>query len=140
MGTGYMVINMNPNQTIFDAETFIEEAQQKWPGCQTYKETRRGMNSDAGANIDPIDAPSFMVHHFSGNHMIDIDGNPFNSAEVAAWIRATNPDSSLELWFTDEYFSGHTILFPGITAQEVLDNWVDHDEHDPYVEYPQYFH
>ena len=81
-----------------------------------------------------------MIHHFSDNHMIDVDGNPFNSAEVASWVRSLHPDPSFDLWFTDEYFSGHTILFPGITPEQVLDNWIDHREHDPYIEYPQYFH
>lgn len=81
-----------------------------------------------------------MIHHFPDNHMISVDGNPYNSAEVAAWVRSLLLDPDLDLWLIDNVLSGHTILFPGITAQEVLDNWVDHDEHDPYIEYPQYFH
>ena len=71
--------------------------------------------------------------------MISVDGNPYNSAEVAAWARSLLPDPNLALWLIDQPFSGHTVLFPGITPQQVLDNWVDHSEHDPYTEYPQYF-
>ncbi|MBO3724466.1 hypothetical protein J5X07_05385 [Actinomyces bowdenii] len=72
--------------------------------------------------------------------MISIDGLPEQSTEVAAWVRSIHPDPDLTLWYTDNSFSGRTVLTPGITPQEVLDNWVDHDEHDPYIEYPQYFH
>nr|WP_315547324.1 hypothetical protein [Actinomyces oris] len=44
------------------------------------------------------------------------------------------------LWFTTSVFDGHTVLTPGITPQQVIDQWVNHTEHDPYIEYPQYFH
>ena len=37
MGVNYMILTMNPNQTIFDADTFIAETQRRWPGCQAYK-------------------------------------------------------------------------------------------------------
>ena len=50
MGVNYMILTMNPNQTIFDADTFIKEAQQNWPECRTYKEERDHMNTDAGAD------------------------------------------------------------------------------------------
>ena len=43
------------------------------------------------------------------------------------------------LWFTTDNFDGHTVLTPGITPQQVIEQWVDHREHDPYVEYPEYF-
>lgn len=139
MGTGYMIITMDPNQTIFDANTFIAEAQQQWPGCQTYRKTEYFI-ADAGANISLLDSSSFMIDHFPDNHMISVDGTPEHAAEVAAWVRSLFPDPNHILWLLDGVLSGHTVLFPGITPQEVLDNWVDHDEHDPYVEYPQYFH
>ena len=48
------------------------------------------------------------------------------------------PDPSLVPWFTTDNFDGHTVLTPGITSQQVIDQWVDHREHDPYAEYPEY--
>ena len=72
--------------------------------------------------------------------MISVDGTPEQAAEVAAWVRSLLPNPNLDLWILDNHLSGHTVLFPGITPEQVLDNWVDHREHDPYVEYPQYFH
>ena len=141
MGVNYMILTMNPNQTIFDADTFIAETQRRWPGCQAYKNKKESNSfTDAGANIDSASTTPFMVYHFIDRHMISVDGDLFDAAEVAAWVRSLLPDSNLDLWLIDNVLSGHTILFPGITPQEVLDNWVDHDEHDPYVEYPQYFH
>ncbi|WP_315034871.1 hypothetical protein [Actinomyces oris] len=44
------------------------------------------------------------------------------------------------LWFTANVFDGNTVLTPGITPQQVIDQWGNHTEHDPYIEYPQYFH
>ena len=71
--------------------------------------------------------------------MVSTDGTLDQAAEVAAWVRRVNPDPGLVLWFTDQSFSGHTVLRPGIAPEQVTANWVDHSEHDPYTEYPDYF-
>lgn len=42
--------------------------------------------------------------------MISVDGNPYSSAEVAAWARPLLPDPNLALWLIDRSFSGHTVL------------------------------
>lgn len=139
MSVNYLILTVSSSQTIFDASTFIEEVRQRWPGCHAYRETREAMNADAGANVRPTNSSPFTIHHFSKNRMISVDGMTEQAAEVAAWTRSLLPDPNLDLWCTDNFFSGHTILFPGITPQQALDNWVDHREHDPYVEYPEYF-
>lgn len=59
MGVRHLILTMNPSQTMFDADTFIEEAQRRWPRCQAYKKTEY-FTSDAGANISPP-----QMHHHS---------------------------------------------------------------------------
>ena len=71
--------------------------------------------------------------------MVSTEGTPDQAAEVAAWVRQANPDRGLVLWFVDDSFSGHIVLYPGITPEQITANWVDHSEHDPYTEYPDYF-
>ena len=139
MGVSHMIITTSPRDFMFDTDAFIREAQRRWPGCEVFREIREKDPSDATVQISPQNKPSFSVDHFPDNQMVSIDGNPDNSAEVAAWVRQMHPNPDLVLWFIDESFSGHTVLFPGITAQEVLDNWADHSEHNPYTEYPDYF-
>ena len=71
------------------------------------------------------------------NQLISASGLDFEeAANIAAWVRSLNPDPNLVLWFTTSVFDGHTVLTPGITPQQVIDRWVDHAEHDPYIEYP----
>ena len=139
MGVGYMVLVPDPDQMIFDADTFIEEAQAKWPGCHFYVEDPRKHISDAGVRVDPGDDPPFTIAHFPDRRMLSIDGNPFNSAEVAVWVRELYPDPDLVLWLIDNGFAAHVVLHPGITTDEIHAGWVDHHEHDPYEEFPQYF-
>ena len=84
--------------------------------------------------------PSTIISHFADGRLISVDGADFEEAvEIAAWVRSLNSDPDVVLWFTSSAFDGHTVLTPGITPQQVLERWVDHREHDPYVEYPQYF-
>ena len=82
------------------------------------------------------------VSHFRDNKLISADGalDFEEAANIAAWVRSLNPDPNLMLWFTTTVFDGHTVLTPDITPQQVIDQWVNHTEHDPYIEYPQYFH
>lgn len=95
--------------------------------------------TDARLTTTP-DGASTIISHFADGRLISVDGADFEEAvEIAAWVRSLNPDPDVVLWFTTSAFDGHTVLTPGITPQQVLDQWVDHREHDPYVEYPQYF-
>ncbi|WP_279745280.1 hypothetical protein [Rothia aeria] len=95
--------------------------------------------TDADIIITP-DGASTIISHFADGRLISVDGADFEEAvEIAAWVRSLNPDPDVVLWFTSSAFDGHTVLTPGITPQQVLEQWVDHREHDPYVEYPQYF-
>ncbi|SPF67182.1 Hypothetical protein PROPJV5_0192 [Propionibacterium ruminifibrarum] len=138
MGVGFMVITVTSDQHMLDAEAFLRHARQKWPGCRTFEDDPAERISDAEVNVSPVGAPSFTVIHFP-NDMISVDGNLDQSAAVAAWVRSLHPDPDLVLWYVDEGFTGHAVLFPGITAEQVASGWVDHGEHDPFEEYPDYF-
>ncbi|WP_182911382.1 hypothetical protein [Actinomyces sp. 2119] len=126
MGVNYMVVAMDPTQQMIDADTFLREAQNRWPGCQAVVEDPARLISDATANISPPDAPPFRVTHFPHNRMVSTDAHPQVAAEVAAWVRSLHPDPSLVLWYTDQGFAGHTVLTPGITPTQIDHQWVDH--------------
>lgn len=57
MGVRYMVMVVDPNQKIFDANIFISQAQQKWAECEAFKLDLEKHTSDATANVDPTNAP-----------------------------------------------------------------------------------
>ena len=80
-----------------------------------------------------------MIDHFPHRRLLAIGGNPFNSVEVAVWVREVHPDPEIVLWLIDDAFTAHVVLHPGITVDEIHAGWVDHREHNPYEEYPQYF-
>ena len=95
--------------------------------------------TDADIVLNP-DGASTIISHFRRGRLISVDGAEFEeAANIAAWARPLNPDSHLMLWLTTDVFDGHTVLTPGITPQQVIDQWVDHHEHDPYAQYPEYF-
>lgn len=52
-----MVMVVDPNQKIFDANIFISQAQQKWAECEAFKLDLEKHTSDATANVDPTNAP-----------------------------------------------------------------------------------
>ena len=139
MSVNHMVFAVRSEDRMFDADTFVREAQKRWPGCEVFDANRSKDSQTTLVQVEPQDEPSFSIDHFPNNRIVSTDGTPDQVAEVAAWVRRVNPDPGLVLWFTDQSFSGHTVLRPGIAPEQVTANWVDHSEHDPYTEYPDYF-
>ena len=140
MGVHYLYPVLSSEDTLIDVEAFLREGQRKWLGCKAVRWTaEEDRLTDADLIITP-DGASTIISHFTDDRLISVDGADVDEAvEIAAWLRSLNPDPELALWFTTSAFDGHTVLTPGITPQQVLEQWVDHCEHDPYVEYPQYF-
>ncbi|RLP10985.1 hypothetical protein [Propionibacterium australiense] len=124
---------------MFDADSFLLHAQRKWPGCRVFRYDSENRTSDAAVNVRPVGGVPFNVIHYPGDDMVSTDAEDGTAAEIAAWVRSLHPDPDLILWYIDDSFAGHVDLFPGISAEQVHDNWVDHREHDPYAEYPGYF-
>lgn len=140
VGVHYLYPVLSSEDTLINVETFLREGQRKWPGCKTMQRiAEEDRLTDADLIITPEGA-STIISHFRDGRLISVDGADFEEAvEIAAWLRSLNPDPDVVLWFTTSVFDGHTVLTPGITSQQVIEQWVDHREHDPYVEYPQYF-
>ena len=138
MGVNYLCSTLNSGRVIADTDTFLSEGKRRWPDCKTRSVGSVDRETDVEILLDP-DGASTIISHFSHGRLISVGGADFEeAADIAVWVRSLNPDPGLVLWFTTNVFDGHTVLTPGITSQQVIDQWVDHHEHDPYVEYPEY--
>ena len=139
MGVRYLYTTLNSGRVIADTDTFLREGKRHWPDCKTRSVGSADRETDVEILLDP-DGASTIISHFSDGQLISVGGADLEeAADIAVWVRSFNPDPSLVLWFTTNVFDGHTVLTPGITSQQVIDQWVDHREHDPYAEYPEYF-
>ncbi|SHE26607.1 Hypothetical protein ACGLYG10_2858 [Actinomyces glycerinitolerans] len=139
MGGNHLVTTVTSTQYMFDAEDFLSHAQEKWPNCRVFRFDSEDRTSDASVNVRPAGGVPFNVIHYPDNQTLSTDAEDGVAADIAAWIRSLHPNPELVLWYIDDSFAGHVVLVPGITAEEILSNWVDHKEHDPYAEYPDYF-
>ena len=138
MSVNYLLTVLNSPYTIANTDTFLHEGSKVWPDSKGTRWNDDEDGTDADILLTP-DGASTVISHFSDNRLISVSGADFEeAAEIAAWARSLNPDPHLVLWFTTNVFDGHTVLTPGITPQQVIDQWVDHREHDPYAEYPEY--
>ena len=139
MSVNYLLTVLNPPYTIANTDTFLHEGSKAWPDSKGTHWDDDEDGTDADILLTP-DGASTVISHFSDNRLISVSGADFEeAADIAAWARSLNPNPNLVLWFTTNVFDGHTVLTPGITPQQVIEQWVDHREHDPYVEYPEYF-
>ena len=70
------------------------------------------------------EAPLFQIFHFNNNAMLSTDGTEEQAAEVAAWAANTFPKAGPgELWMTDQGYTGHTVLTPGMKAADIWKGW-----------------
>ncbi|TFH52472.1 hypothetical protein E4J66_07475 [Actinomyces viscosus] len=139
MSVNYLLTVLNSPYTIANTDTFLHEGSKVWPDSKGTRWNDDEDGTDADILLTP-DGASTVISHFSDNRLISVSGADFEeAADIAVWVRSLNPDPNLVLWFTTNVFDGHTVLTPGITPQQVIDQWVDHREHDPYAEYPEYF-
>ena len=120
MGVRYLYTTLNSERIIADTDTFLSEGKRHWPDCKARLVGSDTLKTDADIVLNP-DGASTIISHFRHGRLISVD------------------DPNLVLWFTTNVFDGHTVLTPGITPQQVIDQWVDHREYDPYAEYPEYF-
>lgn len=71
--------------------------------------------------------PFFQIFYL-GEEAVSTDGTPEQAIEVAMWVRSLLPDDpGGRIWMVDQGFSGHVELTPGMTADDVKANWVEHD-------------
>ncbi|WP_205570042.1 hypothetical protein [Actinomyces lilanjuaniae] len=57
MGVDHMVITVTSQQQMIDADTFLREAQRKWPGCRAFRWDPATHITDAAVNVRPTEAP-----------------------------------------------------------------------------------
>jgi len=141
MSVSFLFPELSATGTIIDGNGFLLESNKRWPGSTALRWREYERDTDVDIIINPDDM-AVTVSHFRDNKLISADGalDFEEAANIAAWVRSLNPDPNLVLWFTTSVFDGHTILTPDITPQQVVDQWVNHRGHDPYIEHPQYFH
>lgn len=89
------------------------------------------------SETDPIDAniqverpgeSFFQIFHFRDGDMISTDGTEDQAAEVAAWAINSFPKTGPgDVWMTDQAYTGHAVLIPGMSAVDVRSNWQNHE-------------
>jgi hypothetical protein len=84
--------------------------------------------ADAVIRVERPDEAAFHIYHSVGEDVLMTDGTAEQSAEVAVWAADSFVVSGpSELWLTDQEFTGHTVLRPGMSLDEVRAGWQKHD-------------
>ena len=86
------------------------------------------MEADAVLFVERPGEPAFQIFHFTGEDMLMTEGTAQQCAEVAIWAADAFPLSGPgQLWMTDQEYTGHTVLHPGMRVDEVWAGWHKHD-------------
>ncbi len=83
--------------------------------------------ADAVILVERPGEAAFQIFHPMGEDMILTAGTAQQIAEVAVWTVESFPLSGpSQLWLTDEEYTGHTVLRPGMSVDEVWSAWETH--------------
>jgi hypothetical protein len=70
--------------------------------------------------------PFFQIDLQRDLSAISCDGNDDQTADVAVWVRSLLPADAPRIIATDEAFSCHVELVPGITVEQFRESVIDH--------------
>lgn len=104
----------------------FREASKDWGSAEFFL-TQDSSTADASIVIERPGEPPFQIRHFTSGQLISTDGTPEQSAEVAVWAaNAFPPNEGGEVWLTDQAYTGHVVLRPGMTVEDIRRDWMDH--------------
>ena len=128
MSNRMIIVSPTPEDFSVTLEQFRAAADYWQPHAHLGGSNSDSDPSDATISIDRPHEPGFQIVHFRNGAMISTDGTPEQAAEVAVWAANTFPKTGPgELWMTDQGYSGHTTLHPGISLSDVLNGWQNHE-------------
>jgi hypothetical protein len=128
MGNRMIVISPAPEHYTITGEQFRAAAGHWAPHARLHADVDPERPSDATLTVERPGDYLFNIIHFRNKHMVSTDGTPAQAAEVAVWaINSFPPGDEVEVWLTDQAYSGHVVLRPGMTVEDVLSSWQDHE-------------
>jgi len=119
-----------------DRATFEREAEARFsPEGGQLRDSDDGTVSDVVVNISRPGETSFAIWHGQAGDTIWTDATPDQVVAVALWVCSllTSANNGGRVWMTDEGFTGHVELRPGMTEAELSSEWVDHGDTPPEV-------
>lgn len=125
------VIILSPDDVFsLSTDAFVEAARAQWPEDSRIVTGDESREYDVTVIIDRPGEPMFQVFHDRHGETIATDGNLDQAAEVALWVRSLLPTHiGGRLWMTNQSFSGHVELQPGMAKDDLQSGWVDHADH-----------
>jgi hypothetical protein len=115
------VIIMSPDDVFhISAEEFVAAARTKWGAESKILVNPDPRPYDVTVQIERMDESAFQVFHDRDEVSVMTDGTLEQSAEVGLWIRSLLPENlGGRLWMTDDSFTKHIELMPGMTVDEM---------------------
>ena len=110
---------------LLDGPTLIAAAEQRHGSSMRVQPSAEGWETDFHIYVD-LDSGSLHVSHFADNMSISFDASEPEVREVLAWYRSLLPFDFPRVIACDQGWNGHVDLTPGITADEIMSNWIDH--------------
>ncbi|MFC7623080.1 hypothetical protein [Microlunatus sp. GCM10028923] len=135
-------IRMSSSMTIFspdgafrvESEVFVAGARHNWGSEVPILTNPDSRPHNLTVQIKREGGTSFQVFHDRLDESVLTDGDPDQCAEVAVWVLSLlSGQLSGRLWMTDQGFTGHIDLVPGMTVADVRDGWISHADHAPEI-------
>lgn len=128
-----MLVHSVTDRALLTADEFREAVTGRFGSIA--EEVGFGM-PDTTFDVEPPGYPGYEIRLVDDARTLSTDGMEDQALEVVAWVRSLLPDDFPRVIVTDQAWGWHTELTPGITAEQILDRRIRHDEtwSDPELE------
>jgi hypothetical protein len=99
-----------------------------WPG--RWQEMNISEFKSYSAGLELPGESQYKMDLYPEGDAVGTDGTWPQAVRTAVWVRSLIPaDYPGRVWLMDEAFDGHAELPAGVTAEQVVAGWLDHEVH-----------
>ena len=125
---------------LLDGEALIGAARERFGERTRVQPSPSDWDTDFHIYVT-LDGETLTISHYPDGTSMGVESGDAEVADAVAWLRSLLPPDFPRVIACDGGWNGHVELAPGITADQVMANWVDHsvpgwDAGDPDVAPP----
>ncbi len=120
-----LVVTAPSGRALLDGPELIAAARRRFGAAVRAQPSPPGWETDVHLYVT-LDRDSLAVAHFADSLAVSFEAGDLPLRETVAWYRSLLPADFPRVVACDQGWNGHVDLDHGISAQDVVDRWVDH--------------
>ena len=111
---------------LMGADALVDAARTRFGDRIRVQPSPPGWKTDVDIYVS-LEGETLTISHFSSETSVGVESGDAQVADAVAWLRSLLPPDFPRVIACDGGWNGHVDLAPGITAEQVMSGWIDHN-------------